>query len=86
MTSSLILHYYEMELMPHSMDFPGNNSRIIHSENIYYVPGKVLGAGATKKEREKRMWSLPSRTWSSHGSGKRMGTRDGRNASQCSVN
>lgn len=24
--------------------------KIIHSENIYYVPGKVLGAGATKKK------------------------------------
>lgn len=57
------------------MDFPGNNSRLIHSENIYYVPGNVLSAEATKnewmnewiKERKKRMRSLPSRTWGSQG-------------------
>lgn len=34
--------------MLHHMALPGYNSRVIHSENIYYVPGKVLGAGATK--------------------------------------
>lgn len=48
MSECPISHAYKVELMPHHMAVPGHNSRVIHSENIYYVPGEVLGAGATK--------------------------------------
>lgn len=44
------MHYYKIELRSHPTNFPGNKSRIIHSENIYHVPGNVLVARVTKKK------------------------------------
>lgn len=62
--------------MPHPMDFSGNSSSIFHSENIYYMPGTVLGAGATTKKDvapASRTWKLTTGWPWSHWVGKGRG-------------